>query len=292
MILERMVVCSGCRTRRSAKKTITSPHFRSLFGHFSDAPVAFFVPFLPDSFCRTPFAAGWVVLQIADCSVLKSQIRFATFSVALGNIILGDNFVAVPKPKKLAEMKFQIFSHKTWSDKLGGILGEDLWVILYSKWSTKMRRKFRPILRPILRPDFRPSHKNLSPQFRSGESLGDNFAVFWALSPTPSRQPLCRTSATSTRTFWHPPSKAQNLGAREPQSFLFVFSVATPAEPRGEKELSFVQILGGEKSLKFVEKCRWNIFKRPERGKKKNRSHFGSFFGSFFAFFKPFFVSI
>ena len=33
-------------------------------------------------------------------------------------------------------------------------------------------------------------------------------------------------------------------------------SVATPAEPRGEKKTFFVQILGGEKLLKFVEKCR------------------------------------
>ena len=33
-------------------------------------------------------------------------------------------------------------------------------------------------------------------------------------------------------------------------------SVATPAEPRGEKKISFVQILGGEKLLKFVEECR------------------------------------
>ena len=32
--------------------------FRSLFGHFSDASVTFFVTFLPDSFCQTPFAAG------------------------------------------------------------------------------------------------------------------------------------------------------------------------------------------------------------------------------------------
>ena len=32
--------------------------------------------------------------------------------------------------------------------------------------------------------------------------------------------------------------------------------VATPAEPRGEKKLFFVLILGGEKLLKFVEKCR------------------------------------
>ena len=32
------------------------------------------------------------------------------------------------------------------------------------------------------------------------------------------------------------------------------FSVALPAEPRGEKKLFFVQILGGEKLLKFGEK--------------------------------------
>ena len=42
--------------------------------------------------------------------------------------------------------------------------------------------------------------------------------------------------------------------------------VATPAEPRGEKKLFFVQILGGEKLLKFVEKCQWKTLKRPERG--------------------------
>ena len=33
-------------------------------------------------------------------------------------------------------------------------------------------------------------------------------------------------------------------------------SVATPAEPRGEKKLFFVQILGGENLLSFGEKCR------------------------------------
>ena len=33
-----------------------------------------------------------------------------------------------------------------------------------------------------------------------------------------------------------------------------IFSVALPAEPRGEKKLFFVQILGGEKLLKFGEK--------------------------------------
>ena len=57
-----------------------------------------------------------------------------------------------------------------------------------------------------------------------------------------------------------------NRALREPYLGPFPFSVATPAEPRGEKKLFFVQILGGEKLLKFVEKCRWNIFKRPERG--------------------------
>ena len=35
---------------------------------------------------------------------------------------------------------------------------------------------------------------------------------------------------------------------------LLYISVAPPAEPRGEKKLFFVQILGGEKLLKFGEK--------------------------------------
>ena len=53
-----------------------------------------------------------------------------------------------------------------------------------------------------------------------------------------------------------------------PRLFIYAYylSVATPAEPRGEKNFFVVQILGGEKLLKLVEKCRWNIFKRPERG--------------------------
>ena len=37
-------------------------------------------------------------------------------------------------------------------------------------------------------------------------------------------------------------------------------SVALPAEPRGEKKLFFVQILGGEKLLKFGEKWAVKIF--------------------------------
>ena len=65
-------------------------------------------------------------------------------------------------------------------------------------------------------------------------------------------------------------------------------SVATPAEPRGEKKLFLVQILGGEKLLKFVESAGEKLLSGL-RGAKKTR--FGSFFGSFFAFFKPLFVS-
>ena len=44
------------------RSSITFFRFRDAFGHFSvtfsDAFVTFFVTFLPDSFCRTPFAAG------------------------------------------------------------------------------------------------------------------------------------------------------------------------------------------------------------------------------------------
>ena len=46
----------------------------------------------------------------------------------------------------------------------------------------------------------------------------------------------------------------------------------------------FVQILGGEKLLEFVEKCRWNIFKRPERGYKffkRVSDHFSDPFSRF-----------
>ena len=43
------------------------------------------------------------------------------------------------------------------------------------------------------------------------------------------------------------------------QTCLFFLSVAPPAEPRGEKKLFFVQILGGEKLLKVGEK--WAVKK-------------------------------
>ena len=47
---------------------------------------------------------------------------------------------------------------------------------------------------------------------------------------------------------------------------VYTLSVAPPAEPRGEKKLFFVQILGGEKLLKFGEKWAVKNFSRPERG--------------------------
>ena len=59
--------------------------------------------------------------------------------------------------------------------------------------------------------------------------------------------------------------------------------------PRWKKKLFFVQILGGEKLSKFGEKCRWNIFKRPERGLNIFQTRFGSFFGSFFRVFQTVF---
>ena len=67
--------------------------------------------------------------------------------------------------------------------------------------------------------------------------------------------------------------------------------MATPAEPRGEKKLFFVQILGGEKLLNLL-KSAGEIFLSGLRGALKFQTRFGSFFGSVFAFFKPFFVSI
>ena len=56
-------VFSGCRKKEVGKRSsITFFRFRDSFGHFlvtfSDAPVTFFVTFLPNSSCWTPFAAG------------------------------------------------------------------------------------------------------------------------------------------------------------------------------------------------------------------------------------------
>ena len=49
------------------KSSITFYRFRDSFGHFlvtfSDASVTFLVTFLPNSFCRTPFAAGWFMFM-------------------------------------------------------------------------------------------------------------------------------------------------------------------------------------------------------------------------------------
>ena len=70
------------------------------------------------------------------------------------------------------------------------------------------------------------------------------------------------------------------------------FCVATPAEPCGEKKkLFFVQILGGEKLLKFVESA-GEIFLSGLRGAKTFSNTFRIVFRIFFAFFKSFFVSI
>ena len=50
--------------------------------------------------------------------------------------------------------------------------------------------------------------------------------------------------------------KPQNLASHKERRCPWdILSVPPPAEPRGEKKLFFVQILGGEKLLKFVEKC-------------------------------------
>ena len=58
---------------------------------------------------------------------------------------------------------------------------------------------------------------------------------------------------------WGNPKQPMKL--QQPRNYDFwnvpiQLSVATPAEPRGEKKLFFVQIFGGEKLFKFVEKCR------------------------------------
>ena len=70
------------------------------------------------------------------------------------------------------------------------------------------------------------------------------------------------------------------------------FSVALPAEPRGEKKLFFCANFGRWKTFKIWWKMGGEKFLVGLRGLKNFQSRFGSFFGSFFAFFKPFFVSI
>ena len=79
------------------------------------------------------------------------------------------------------------------------------------------------------------------------------------LAPTPSvRQPLFETSETNLA--WLP---LQSLAVMK-------------------KRLFFVQILGGEKVLEFVEKCAGEIFLSGLRGPNFFQTRFGSFFGSFF----------
>ena len=50
--------------------------------------------------------------------------------------------------------------------------------------------------------------------------------------------------------------KFHSLGVFQRALTLVLLSVATPAEPHSEKKKKFVQILGGEKLLKFGERCR------------------------------------
>ena len=63
--------------------------------------------------------------------------------------------------------------------------------------------------------------------------------------------------------------------------------MATPAEPRGEKKLCFVyvQILGGEKLLKFVESA-GEIFLSGLRGAKEFSNTFRIVFRVFFRVFQ------
>ena len=95
-----------------------------------------------------------------------------------------------------------------------------------------------------------------------------------------------RTARLQTKLMYPPPLPAKLLWKEFAQNILDA-NVATPADPRGGKEMN---IWGGEKLL---EKCRWSMFKRPERGL--------TFFGHvsdplsdifFLRFFKPLFVSI
>ena len=76
------------------------------------------------------------------------------------------SIIGCPKPQKFAEMRIWHFSHKTSSDKLGGLWGELWWVVVHSKWSTKMPRNFRPIFRPF----FALTAARLIKMFREGRT--------------------------------------------------------------------------------------------------------------------------
>ena len=73
---------SGCR-KRSAAKGVRSLffRFRDAFGHFSvtfsDASVTFFVTFLPNSFCRTPFAPVCILVSTFVREFVGRISRFA-----------------------------------------------------------------------------------------------------------------------------------------------------------------------------------------------------------------------
>ena len=79
--------------------------------------------------------------------------------------------------------------------------------------------------------------------------LGGSLVIF---TPAPE---VCMTGGKERwQSYMH--SRANGtIGARK-ETFVIYVSVATRAEPRGEKIFYFLQILGGEKLLKFVEKCR------------------------------------
>ena len=65
--------------------------------------------------------------------------------------------------------------------------------------------------------------------------------------------------------------------------------MATPAEPRGEKKLFFVQILGGEKLLKFGEKVPSEMFLGGLKGAKKFSNAFRIVFRILFHIFQTVF---
>ena len=73
---------SGCRKRRSAKEF---DRFLFCLVTFSDASVTFFVTFLPDSFRRTPFAAGWPTYPVLRGRLGNLRAAFLFWKMQLLN---------------------------------------------------------------------------------------------------------------------------------------------------------------------------------------------------------------
>ena len=97
-----------------------------------------------------------------------------------------------PNPRSSRRRNFKISTTRH-----GVINWEEFWKKICGSFCTANEaRKCAEIFAPILRPDFRPSHKNLSPQFRSGE-------VRRKVAVTTETAATAKTVKIVTSVSWH-----------------------------------------------------------------------------------------